>query len=106
MNPAVRLRRALRRQEAPDVEPTPERATDRPVVQARGVITALTLRPRNGTPWLEAEFTDDSGTIKLTWMGRREIPGIRAGRELVVDGRVSLVNGQRHLYNPRYELLA
>jgi hypothetical protein len=39
-------------------------------------------------------------------MGRRSIPGITAGRELTVSGRVSYVDGQRRLYNPLYELVA
>ncbi len=72
----------------------------------RGTISLLTMRPRSGTPWLEAEFTDGSGSLTLIWMGRREIPGVNAGRELRVIGRVSDVDGQRRIYNPHYELLA
>ena len=106
MNPVSRLTRALRRPAAPEPDPEEdEPLPGRPVEKARGVITAIRVRPRNGTPWLEAEFADDAGTIRLTWMGRREIPGICVGRELVVEGRVSHAGGQRHLYNPRYELL-
>ncbi len=78
---------------------------DRQTVRLRGTITVLTMKPRAGTPWLEAEFTDGSGTITLIWMGRREIPGVTAGRELVVSGRVSYVDGQRRLFNPYYELI-
>lgn len=81
-------------------------AVDRQRVTLRGVISVLTMKPRNGTPWLEAEFTDGSGTITLIWMGRREIPGITAGRQLRVEGRLSYVDGERRLYNPRYELVA
>jgi hypothetical protein len=64
------------------------------------------MRPRNGTPWLEATFSDGSEAITLIWMGRREIPGISAGREMAVEGRVSYVDGQRRIYNPHYELIA
>lgn len=78
---------------------------DRQAAKLRGTITVLTMKPRSGTPWLEAEFTDGSGAITLIWMGRRDIPGIRAGRELMVTGRVSCVDGQRRLYNPYYELI-
>ena len=67
-------------------------------------IAVLTLRPRSGTPWLEAEFTDGSGTLTLIWMGRRDIPGVTAGRELEVTGRVSWVDGRRRMYNPYYQL--
>ena len=54
---------------------------------------------------VEAEFTDGSGTVTLIWMGRRSIPGITAGRELIVSGRVSFVDGERRVYNPLYELV-
>ena len=33
------------------------------------------------------------------------IPGITAGRELIVSGRVSFVDGERRVYNPLYELV-
>ena len=79
---------------------------DREWAKLRGTITVLTMKPRSGTPWLEAEFNDGSGTLTLIWMGRRAIPGISAGRELIVSGRVSYVDGQRRLYNPLYELVA
>lgn len=78
---------------------------DRQMATLRGRISVLTLRPRSGTPWLEAEFTDGSGSLTLIWMGRREIPGVVAGRELTVTGRVSWVDGRRRMYNPFYELL-
>jgi hypothetical protein len=79
---------------------------DRAFATLRGTITMLTIKPRAGTPWLEAEFNDGSGGVTLIWMGRREIAGISAGRELTVTGRVSCVDGQRRMYNPRYELVA
>ena len=78
---------------------------DRQRATLRGRIAVLTLRPRSGTPWLEAELNDGSGSITLIWMGRREIPGLVAGRELRVTGRVSWVDGRRRMYNPYYELL-
>lgn len=79
--------------------------SDRQWAKLRGRITLLTMKPRSGTPWLEAEFDDGSGSITLIWMGRREIPGIVAGRELTVSGRISYVDGQRRLYNPFYEFI-
>ena len=79
--------------------------SDRQWAKLRGTITVLTMKPRSGTAWLEAEFNDGSGTVTLIWMGRRSIPGITAGRELTVSGRVSYVDGQRRLYNPLYELV-
>lgn len=78
---------------------------DRSRVTLRGTIDVLTVRPRQDTPWLEAELSDGTGRVTLIWMGRHDIPGIEAGRELVVRGRISVADGVRRLYNPAYELL-
>ena len=79
---------------------------DRQQARLRGTISVLTIKPRAGMPWLEAELSDGSGSVTLIWMGRREIPGVVAGRELIVNGRVSCVDGGRRIYNPHYELVA
>jgi RecG-like helicase len=79
---------------------------DRQRARLRGTITVLTIKPRAGTPWLEAELSDGSGSVTLIWMGRREIAGVTAGREIIVTGRVSCVDGQSRIYNPSYELIA
>lgn len=81
-------------------------AADRQRVVLRGFVTALKMEPRSGTPWLEATFSDGSEAITLIWMGRREIPGVTAGREMAVEGRVSYVDGERRIYNPRYNLIS
>lgn len=81
-------------------------ARDRERVTLRGFVTALTMEPRGGTPWLEATFSDGSEAITLIWMGRREIPGVTAGREMSIEGRVMVVDGERRMYNPRYNLIA
>lgn len=78
--------------------------TDRSRVTLRGTVDVLTVRPRGTTKWLEAEMTDGTGQVRLIWMGRHEIPGIDAGRDLVVEGRISVTDGERVMYNPRYEL--
>ncbi len=81
-------------------------AGDRQRVRLRGTVTALKMEPRSGTPWLEATFSDGSEAITLVWMGRREIPGVAAGRDMAVEGRVSFVDGERRIYNPRYDLIS
>ncbi|MBK8459452.1 MAG: OB-fold nucleic acid binding domain-containing protein [Micropruina sp.] len=78
---------------------------DRQRARLRGTLTELTMKPRSGTPWLEAEFTDGSGSVTLIWMGRRSIPGVIAGREVLIEGRVSAEGGRRRIYNPHYQLL-
>ncbi len=79
---------------------------DREIARIQGVVDALNLKHYDGTPWLEAEITDGSGAATLIWMGRSEIPGIKVGRKLKLQGRFSLTDGKCRLYNPRYELVA
>ncbi|PWN03660.1 DNA-binding protein [Nocardioides silvaticus] len=80
-------------------------APARTPVQLRGSLRTVTLRPRGGVPALEAELYDGTGTLTLIWLGRRRIAGIGPGRSIEVSGRVGEHDGQRILYNPRYELL-
>lgn len=80
-------------------------APDRETVRLRGTLRTVTLRPRGGVPALEAELDDGTGAIVVIWLGRRRITGIAPGRSIQVQGRIGLQEGQRVLYNPRYELI-
>jgi hypothetical protein len=79
---------------------------DRCEVTLSGTLKTVTLRPRGGVPALEAELYDGSGTVVLTWLGRRRILGIEPGRSVLVTGRISTHDGSRVIFNPRYELRA
>jgi len=78
---------------------------DRHRVLVVGTLRSVTLRPRAGTPALEAEVFDGSGALSVIWLGRREIAGVEAGRRIKVEGLVSVVDSHAVMYNPRYELL-
>ncbi|MGH3350598.1 MAG: OB-fold nucleic acid binding domain-containing protein [Nocardioides sp.] len=80
-------------------------APDREPVRLRGTLRTITLRPRGGVPALEAELFDGTGTLTLIWLGRRRIAGISPGRSLQVQGRIGRNDGQRIMFNPRYELI-
>lgn len=82
-----------------------ETAPDREPVRLRGTLRTVTLRPRGGVPALEAELYDGTGTLTLVWLGRRRIAGIGPGRAIEVTGRIGRHDGDRIIYNPRYELL-
>jgi hypothetical protein len=73
-------------------------------VTVAGTLRSVTLRPRAGVPALVADLYDGSGSISLIWLGRRQIPGIEAGRSLVCYGRVTSDHDQPVIFNPRYEL--
>jgi hypothetical protein len=83
--------------------PTAE-CSDRQRVSVHGSIRSVTMLPRAGTPALEAELFDGTGSIALVWLGRRRISGVECGRTLKASGLVSVRDGRRVIYNPRYEL--
>jgi hypothetical protein len=74
-------------------------------VTVRGTVRSLTLRPRAGTPTLEVELYDGSGTVTLIWLGRREIAGIKPGLQLRATGRITSDGTRQVIFNPRYELV-
>jgi RecG-like helicase len=78
---------------------------DRQQVSLTGTISTVTITPREGHPALEVQLRDGSGAVTLVWLGRRQIPGIEAGRTVKIWGRISCHEGRRLVYNPRYELL-
>jgi hypothetical protein len=77
---------------------------DRQRVTIHGSIRSVRMLPRAGSPSLEAELFDGSGSILLVWLGRRRIHGIECGRTLTASGLVSITGDRRVVYNPRYEL--
>lgn len=78
---------------------------DRQLVDLCGDVSAVTINPHGGKPALEVELRDGSGSVTLVWLGRRRIPGIEAGRNIRVQGRISCSpDGRRVMFNPRYEL--
>jgi hypothetical protein len=80
------------------------RCLDRQVVTLFGTLRTVTYSPRGGVPALEGELYDGTGTVTVVWLGRRRIAGIRPGSELIVSGRIGIVDGNRVMFNPRYQL--
>ncbi|WP_344359795.1 OB-fold nucleic acid binding domain-containing protein [Streptomyces gobitricini] len=77
---------------------------DRQIVKVTGTLRTVTLRPRAGVPALEAELFDGTAPLDVVWLGRRSIAGIEPGRKLIASGRISMSQGRRVLFNPKYEL--
>lgn len=75
-------------------------------VRLQGTLRVVTVNPIGSHRWLEAELDDGTGEVTLVWMGRRTVPGIDAGRNVRVEGVITLAQGGRKVvYNPRYDLL-
>ena len=81
-------------------------ASDRSITELHGTLRTVTLRPRGGTPALEAELYDGTDSMTLVFLGRRRIGGIEPGRSITVSGRIGHAAEGRVMYNPRYELTA
>jgi amino acid transporter len=77
---------------------------DREMADVAGTLRTVTLRPRGTSLTMEADLWDGTGSITLVWLGRRDIPGIRPGRRIVVHGRITRIKGDLTIYNPVYEL--
>ena len=77
---------------------------DRELVTLFGTLRTITFSPRGGVPALEGELFDGTGTVTLVWLGRRKIAGIHPGTEMIVSGRIGVVDRNRLMFNPRYEL--
>lgn len=74
-------------------------------VTISGTVLDFEVRPEGSAPALEVRMDDGSGQVFIVWLGRRRIPGIFEGRQLVVHGRLNCVTEHPTIYNPRYELL-
>jgi hypothetical protein len=81
-----------------------ERCRDRAQVCVVGMLRTVTIQPRGGSPSLQAELWDGSGSVDVVWIGRRRIAGIEPGRVIRAEGRMTLRDGRRVMFNPRYEL--
>jgi hypothetical protein len=95
----------LRRQTVAGGATTVSSCQERELVCVLGRVRSLTLRPRAGTPSLEVDLYDGTGTVTLVWLGRREIAGIAPGRQIRATGRITSSGARRVIFNPRYELV-
>jgi hypothetical protein len=95
----------LQRQAVADGSTTVATCPERQLVTVFGRVRSLTLRPRAGTPSLEVDLYDGSGTVTLVWLGRREIAGVAPGVQVRATGRITSSGNRRMIFNPRYELI-
>lgn len=74
------------------------------LVCVKGTVRCVTMRPAGRAPGTDIEIYDGTGSVHVVWMGRRRIPGIVVGREIVVHGRMTCTTENPTIFNPRYEL--
>lgn len=111
----IRLRRLAPARPAVDTrEPDPLLEGVVPVVEARwryparvaGRVRSVRVQPWAGVPTLECTLVDETGGMKVVFLGRRHVAGIEPGTRLVAEGMVGDHAGTIALLNPDYELLA
>ena len=74
-------------------------------VTVQGRVTRVQLGDSAGRS-LEIEICDETGGLRLLFMGRANIPGIEVGCALTATGRVGEFRGHLAIANPAYTLLS
>jgi RecJ-like exonuclease len=75
------------------------------MVRVEGQVRTLQVRPWADVPTLECGLVDDTGGVRVVFLGRRSIPGIDIGTRMRVEGRVGESRGRLAVLNPDYELM-
>jgi hypothetical protein len=70
-----------------------------------GVVRSTRIQPKGGVPTLECVVADDTGSISIVFLGRRQVPGIDTGSRLVAQGMAGSHFGRLAILNPEYQLL-
>jgi hypothetical protein len=81
-------------------------AQERRRVRLVGHIRSITLSAAGQVPSMAARLDDGTGSVRLVWLGQRSIAGVGPGSALTVEGRISMLDGQRTILNPHYTLMA
>ena len=74
-------------------------------VTVEGKIRTVQLGAAAGRS-LEVQIFDETGGMRLLFMGRTQIPGVDCGAVLRVTGRVGEYRGHLAIANPKYELVS
>jgi amino acid transporter len=72
---------------------------------AEGTIRSVHLQPISNSQILRCEVVDPTGELLVLFYGRTDIPGIRPGQRIRIQGTVGTHNGDLSIANPRYDLI-
>lgn len=70
-----------------------------------GILQSMTYSAIGRPAQLNAILYDGTGTVELRWLGRRDIPGIRVGLHLEVEGTATPQGDHLVIMNPLYRIL-
>jgi hypothetical protein len=70
-----------------------------------GVIKSIAIGPRGPGAVFEVELADGTGSLRVIWLGQRQILGLEPGRQLTCHGLVGSDSVGRVMRDPYYELV-
>lgn len=70
-----------------------------------GRVYAVRVQTRSGSPVYELTVIDDTGSLVVTFLGRRRVAGLDAGAQVAVEGMVAAQGGRLTMLNPVYDIL-
>ena len=71
-----------------------------------GRVRSLRVHPWSGTPSLEVQLADETGSITVVWFGRRQLAGVRPGTVMTVTGTPGRHHAMTAILNPEYEIIS
>jgi hypothetical protein len=71
-----------------------------------GRVRSLRVQPWSGTPSLECQLADETGSITVVWFGRRQLAGVRPGTVMTVTGTPGRHHSMTAILNPEYEIIS
>lgn len=72
--------------------------------RVRGRVRSIRVQPWAGVATMECTLVDDTAGVLVVFLGRRDVPGVRPGAHLEVEGMVGDLRGRMAILNPDYEL--
>jgi amino acid transporter len=81
-------------------------ARSRQRVKIRGRVRSLRVQPQTSSLALEIVVADETGSLVVTFLGRRRIAGIETGVLVDFEGTILERGGARTMLNPAYTLLS
>jgi len=79
---------------------------DREYCQVSGLIRSVVVGAPGQGHGFEIDLHDGSGSLAAVWLSQREIPELRVGRRVTVEGRATVGrDGRCRVLNPRYRLM-
>jgi len=70
-----------------------------------GRVRTMSVQPWSGVSALECTIVDDTGALRIVFLGRRSIAGIEPGAVLRAEGMIGRHGGRLAMINPRYDLI-